>query len=470
MKPKIFVGSSSDGLDVANAIQVHLSSKCDITIWTQGVFEIGGGTLDALIKCISSSDFAILVLTPDDSITSDGETKRAPRDNVILELGLCIGTIGRDRSFIVHERSANLKLPTDLAGVARAIFQMHSDDEILSSIGEATTRIDSAIKKIGIRSKSIELSELNNKDFALCMPMGHSKMDEFNRELKYFLMEKLVEEGIRMLDVCPAIDPASVGHTLWNFREKIHDLAERHSPKYLLAIWPGILTDSEQDTVIADLKRLARKGCRIAFINEFPQINRLDPDFAGKVFFIRMDVHRAIVLLCRYIKTQIHHQSHVLLIHASQEFNVAKERKTLYEKVLLEHDLTFESREIPSWSAEHTRDIVYSEFNALKAVNDLHRYHVIAAANDEMAIAAANALKDFCAEFSVSIPTKVVGYDGVQSARSLIGASESPLVATVAASARSYAITSFRALCKPGDDVSRDDVVIRIDRGDLITV
>ena len=45
------------------------------------------------------TDFAVLVLTPDDITLSRGTTIASPRDNAIFELGLFMGTNGRNRTF-----------------------------------------------------------------------------------------------------------------------------------------------------------------------------------------------------------------------------------------------------------------------------------------------------------------------------------------------------------------------------------
>jgi hypothetical protein len=163
-RPTIFIGSSVEGLEVAEAIQLNLDHKCQVTIWSQGVFGLSHGTLESLVENLNRYDFAILVLTPDDLNTSREQVKQAPRDNVLLEMGMFIGAIGRLRTFIVYDRTVDLKLPTDLAGITPATYAPHDDGNLQAAVGPVCTQIKQAIKDLGSRSKSeltgvIELGE-----------------------------------------------------------------------------------------------------------------------------------------------------------------------------------------------------------------------------------------------------------------------------------------------------------------------
>src|SRR5688572_12732348 len=62
-KPCVFIGSSSEGLTVAEAIQTNLEHDCKSVIWSQGVFGLGEGTLESLVEKADDFDFAILVVT-----------------------------------------------------------------------------------------------------------------------------------------------------------------------------------------------------------------------------------------------------------------------------------------------------------------------------------------------------------------------------------------------------------------------
>jgi len=119
-KPKVFIGSSTKGLWAANKLRRCLSRTAVCTVWTQGVFGLGVGTLEALVKATRKYDFAILVLTPDDLATKKGVRMNIPRDNVIFELGLFMGALSKERTFIVLRKG--IALPSDLDGITRTFF------------------------------------------------------------------------------------------------------------------------------------------------------------------------------------------------------------------------------------------------------------------------------------------------------------------------------------------------------------
>ena len=126
MIPKIFIASSSEGLGVARTVhgllQQQLDDNAEVNLWTWE-FELSTTYIEELERASRETDFAILVLTPDDVTTSRESAKPAPRDNVVFELGLFIGSLGRERCILVHEQGQDLKLPTDLLGVNLATFR-----------------------------------------------------------------------------------------------------------------------------------------------------------------------------------------------------------------------------------------------------------------------------------------------------------------------------------------------------------
>lgn len=146
-RPKIFIGSSTEGLDEANHIQVGLVSDFEVVVWNQASFGLGQMTIEALEKAVQEFQFAIFVFTPDDQLTSRGETKNVARDNVIFEAGLFIGGLGRQRTFVVMPDGNGLTLPSDLAGLTVAKFHPKSENKA-AALGPACQRIKDAVNRI----------------------------------------------------------------------------------------------------------------------------------------------------------------------------------------------------------------------------------------------------------------------------------------------------------------------------------
>jgi hypothetical protein len=150
-RPALFVGSSSEGLQVAEAIQVVLEPVCEVELWTQGIFGLTYGTLESLILAVSRFDFALLVLTADDLTISRGQQRSAARDNVLFELGLFIGALGRDRTFMVFDRTNRPDLPSDLAGITAATYAPHHNGNLVAALGAPCTKIRGVVEALGLR-------------------------------------------------------------------------------------------------------------------------------------------------------------------------------------------------------------------------------------------------------------------------------------------------------------------------------
>jgi CRP/FNR family transcriptional regulator, cyclic AMP receptor protein len=149
-EPSVFIGSSSEALAEATFISESLRSRQFFTrLWTQGVFQLSRTTLEDLLAVANSIDFAVLLITSDDTTVSRGKKKPSPRDNIVFELGLFMGALGRERAFIVNLNDADLKLPTDILGITTVPYIMGAKVTMKKRLQPVVNAIISAIEKKG---------------------------------------------------------------------------------------------------------------------------------------------------------------------------------------------------------------------------------------------------------------------------------------------------------------------------------
>lgn len=154
-KAKLFIGSSREGLPIAQAIHTNLQRDFECTIWTHGVFGLSKSNIEALETHAHFSDFAVIVVSPDDKTVSRGKRASTPRDNVVFELGLFMGALGRERTFAVQPQGLALKVPSDLFGITFAEYENgRSDGNWDAAAGPACVKIREAAKAAKPRSSA----------------------------------------------------------------------------------------------------------------------------------------------------------------------------------------------------------------------------------------------------------------------------------------------------------------------------
>jgi len=149
-KKKIFIASSSESLDIANAVNINLDREYEITPWSNGAFSLSSTTIQDLVRMSSSVDFAIFIFAPDDVSIIRNREEHTVRDNVIFELGLFIGAIGVERCFIVKPRNVEFKLPSDLLGITLADYEsFRSDGNLQAALGAPCSLMRNAMQSLG---------------------------------------------------------------------------------------------------------------------------------------------------------------------------------------------------------------------------------------------------------------------------------------------------------------------------------
>lgn len=150
-KPRLFIASSVESLAIAEAVNVNLDHEFEVTIWKNGTFKLSSNTIDDLVEKSSFVDFALFIFAPDDIATIRSRREHVVRDNVLFEMGLFIGAIGKERSFILKPRNEEMHLPTDLLGTTPADYDAErSDNDLVSATNRACSLIKSEVQRIGI--------------------------------------------------------------------------------------------------------------------------------------------------------------------------------------------------------------------------------------------------------------------------------------------------------------------------------
>lgn len=150
-KPRLFIASSFESLAIAEAVNVNLDHEFEVTIWKNGTFKLSSNTIDDLVAKSSTVDFALFIFAPDDIATIRSRKEHIVRDNVLFEMGLFIGAIGKQRSFILKPRDSVMHLPTDLLGITPADYDaQRTDNDLVSATNRACSLIKSQVARIGI--------------------------------------------------------------------------------------------------------------------------------------------------------------------------------------------------------------------------------------------------------------------------------------------------------------------------------
>ena len=269
MKPRIFLASSSEGLEVAEAVHCNLEFAAEVTPWSAGLLNLSKPAFESLLQVIDTFDYAVFVLTPDDVATIRGQQLAVARDNVILELGMFLGRLGKERCFIVLPRGhEDLHLPTDLIGFSPATYEPNrSDRNLQAALVYACSQIKQAVSQHGARPRTVPVppavtieppSAVSTPglvvDQELFHPhnLGSSINDGFKFVAQTFTAGKLGFLVALSVNIHSKrlLNPER-GFTLYQLRLALHDVVHGY-PDHLLG---EVVLDSDQ-ALIDELVRL----------------------------------------------------------------------------------------------------------------------------------------------------------------------------------------------------------------------
>jgi len=195
-KPRFFVGSSTESLSIAYAVQQELDYDAEVTVWTQGVFEPSGTTMLSLLAAAENTDFALFVFAPDDILRIRDKDVNSVRDNVVFELGLFIGKLGLKGVFFLRARDSEMHLPSDLLGITPLTFvASRSDGNLRAAVGPACNEVRRVLANYApaipqkLDQAELALSDNEVKE-ALVAWLGRTVLDKLTRPMQAGAIEK----------------------------------------------------------------------------------------------------------------------------------------------------------------------------------------------------------------------------------------------------------------------------------------
>lgn len=158
-KLRVFAGSSREAIEYVDAIHEQLSPYVEVTPWSAGVFQAMDYPAESLEHQLKNNDFAVFIFSPDDLAVIREKTFFTARDNIVFELGLFWGKLGRDRVFCIipneipekfHKESvAGFRIPTDLSGMNVLTYEMRSDHNVPAAVNVACRQMIRRMRELG---------------------------------------------------------------------------------------------------------------------------------------------------------------------------------------------------------------------------------------------------------------------------------------------------------------------------------
>jgi CRP/FNR family transcriptional regulator, cyclic AMP receptor protein len=149
---KVFIMSSAEARAIVDLLIRQFEHDPFLAVaWKNGVFRASNYTLEELEAQLDDSDFAIAIAHQDDVVITRDDEWPTVRDNVVFELGLFMGRLGRRRAFLMEPRNADLKLPSDLAGMTTIPYRYEPGKDAEHAIAPACAKLRELILAAGAK-------------------------------------------------------------------------------------------------------------------------------------------------------------------------------------------------------------------------------------------------------------------------------------------------------------------------------
>lgn len=257
MKPRIFIGSSTEGLVIAQRIRTFFEQDYDCYIWNDGIFQFNESFLETLLKSASLFDFGFMVFAADDISKIRNQEYNTARDNVLFEYGLFLGRVGIDRAYIIKEDT--VKIPSDILGVTLLSYATtYNQDGIKIPNQDFETQLSNLKKKVDEKVALGHLGLLPSTIIAISYFENFIKLlaDEIIRQGNKIQIGDKIYKSAKIRIVIPRTLDADMKRQATIYFRKIHfescpiTTVHRSYPIYVESTSEGNVKD---EAIIADM-------------------------------------------------------------------------------------------------------------------------------------------------------------------------------------------------------------------------
>lgn len=444
--PHVFIGSSGEGKTFAKAIKANLESPdVRITIWCD-IFDPNRSFLDSLLQATKEFDYAIMVLTFDDVVTTRGEQNPAIRDNIYFEFGLFLAAFGGDRVFpvcAVNDPAVFKKISSDLLGITLLPFRPPEDREDFDASKSALETTCALIKpKLSARRRKPQC----------CVVFISEPRSSFHRGLQIGLCRELGSEFALTLHDSSR-NKALRPKDLTTFVGALDDATRLKSD--FVVIVPPCQVWWDDSHVIERVRTLATHSEIVVIENPPRKLDR----YKAKLTTIVSDSNSGARVVCkralRLLQNADRKRPKVLLLNGPDFSENAQQRavimRTELKKSRRNQRLELRDLTASTWTKQEAHLTIRRELKR-------DEFDLIICGNDDMALGAVEAISehqaDLLEQIRIALPSRsdqalaefesairrpaVLGYDGIGRALHSIADPSSPFAGTVSIAPSTY--------------------------------
>lgn len=167
VQPSLFIGSSPGDMDAAYALAENLADSARPIVWNKSLNYASVPAafwLDGMLDSLDEAEFGVLVF-------GSGVASGANREETMLQFGLLLGRLGRDRAFLIRpENQPDTDFSNIAGGLTTATFRWPEDPSRLrAALAPPCDEVRRALQRLASRPPAAPSPEQTDLGLALSL-------------------------------------------------------------------------------------------------------------------------------------------------------------------------------------------------------------------------------------------------------------------------------------------------------------